>query len=153
MPRQRGGSPTGEISMGYTNKQKIGGLNKMEIKHRFSGKVLFESQKESLKEAVVEADREKADLRGADLVGAYLEGANLVGVDLRGADLRGADLRGADLEGAYLEGANLVGVDLRGADLVGANLRGIKITLKEKEFLDKWFAWEIIGKQNEKLEE
>ena len=55
----------------------------MEIKHRVSGKVLFSSEKKTLKEVVIEAVGKKADLRGA-----YLEGADLTGADLEGADLR-----------------------------------------------------------------
>src|SRR3990167_1530937 len=103
------------------------------------GSVIWESEKETLKEAVVEKNKHDADLRGADLYdadlygadlyganlyGANLRGANLRGADLRGANLRGADLRGADLYDANLRGANLRGANLRGADLYGANLRG-----------------------------
>ena len=98
------------------------------------GSVLYESEKTTVKEAVVEANLRGADLRGAnlrgaDLYGADLRGADLYGADLRGADLRGAnlyeaDLRGADLYEANLCGANLCGADLRGADLRGADLRG-----------------------------
>ena len=112
---------------------------KIEIKNRFTGKVLFEYEKENntVKDTVIEAVRKGADLRGADLGGAYLRGADLRGAylrgadlrvadlggaDLRGADLRGADLRGADLRGAYLRGAYLGYADLRGADLRGADL-------------------------------
>ena len=60
---------------------------KIEIKNRFTGKVLFEYEKENntVKDTVIEAVRKGADLRGADLGGA----------DLWGADLRVAYLRGA----------------------------------------------------------
>ena len=57
----------------------------MDIKCRFSGKVLFSFETDSIKicvEAAVEA--------GASLVGANLGSANLVGADLRGANLVGA---------------------------------------------------------------
>ena len=37
--------------------------------------------------------------------------------DLKGANLKGADLKGADLKGAYLKGAYLKGADLEGANL------------------------------------
>ena len=111
---------------------------KFEIKSRWTGKVLFEYEKENntVKDTLIEAvkngadlggaylggaDLGGADLRGADLRGAYLGGAYLGGADLGGADLRGADLGGADLGGAYLRGA-----DLGGADLGGAYLRGAK---------------------------
>jgi len=74
----------------------------MEIKHRFTNKVLY--------------THPDANLRDADL-----RDANLRGADLRGADLRGADLRYADLSGADLRYADLRDVDLRGVDLRGAN--------------------------------
>jgi uncharacterized protein YjbI with pentapeptide repeats len=75
----------------------------IEIKNRFTGKIIIVGEYESIKDAV-----EKN--RGADLYGAYLYGANLRGADLYGANLRGANLRGADLGGAYLGGAYLRGV-------------------------------------------
>ena len=116
---------------------------KIEIKNRWTGKVLFEYEKENntVKDTLIEAVKNKAYLGGADLGGAYLRGAylrgaylgdaDLGGADLGGADLRGADLRGADLGGAYLRGAYLGGADLggaylRGAYLGGADLRGAK---------------------------
>ncbi len=104
---------------------------KFEIKHRWSGSVLFECEALSLRlavEAAVEkgADLEGADLEGADLKGADLKGAYLEGAYLEGADLKGANLRDAYLEGAYLEGANLEGANLKGAYLKGAYLEDIK---------------------------
>jgi hypothetical protein len=97
--------------------------NKIVIK-TVLGSVIWESEKETLKDAVLEKHNHDADLRGADLRGAYLRGADLYGANLRDANLRGADLRGADLRGAYLRGADLYGANLRGADLYGANLYG-----------------------------
>jgi len=113
------------------------------------GKVLYDSEKESMKDALVDAVKSGANIRGANLVvanlrgadlrdadlicadlrGANIRGANLYGADLRGANLRGADLGdanlyGADLRGANLRGADLGGADLRGSDLGGTNLRG-----------------------------
>ena len=89
--------------------------NKLQIK-TLAGKVLFESDKTTLKEAVEEAVSRNVDLGDADLRDAYLGDA-----DLRGANLRGADLGDADLEGANLEGADLRGADLRDADLEGVD--------------------------------
>jgi len=66
-----------------------------EIKHRFTGAVLFSLETESLKLCVQAAVKAKACLRDAYLGGAYLRGADLGGADLRGAYLGGADLRGA----------------------------------------------------------
>ena len=103
----------------------------IQIKNRFTFEVIFESKKESIREALLEAVRSGANLHRANLRGVDLCGVNLHRADLRGADLRGANLRGADLCYANLSGANLRGVDLyyadlRGADLRGANLRGAK---------------------------
>ena len=69
---------------------------KIQIKSIF-WKLLFEyeSENNTIKETLIKAFEEGADLRGADLRDAYL----------RDADLRGADLRDADLRGAYLRGA------------------------------------------------
>jgi len=78
---------------------------KIEIKNRFTGKILFEFETENntilktLKEAIMRG----ADLSGADLSGAELSGADLRGADLSGADLSGADLRGADLSGLKIQ--------------------------------------------------
>jgi hypothetical protein len=85
---------------------------KIEIKHRFTENVLYSCEAENMKEAVIEAV-----INGADLRGANLRGANLDGADLRGANLRGADLYGANLRGANLRGANLRGADLYGEKL------------------------------------
>ena len=97
----------------------------MDIKN-VGGKVLFKSDKETIKETLIEAIKKGIDLRDADLRDAYLRGAYLRDADLRDADLRGADLRGANLR--------------------GANLRGIKITEKEKEHIIKALCWEIVPK-------
>ena len=104
---------------------------KIEIRSRFSLKVLFshECEDNSVAITLAAAINAKANLRSANLCSANLRGANLRSADLRsadlcGADLRGANLRGADLRGADLCSANLRGADLRGADLCSANLRG-----------------------------
>ena len=85
---------------------------KIEIKNRFTGKVLFEYEKvdNTVKETLVEAVKRDANLYGADLCCAYL----------RGADLRDAYLRDADLRGVNLCDANLYGADLRCANLCDA---------------------------------
>ena len=105
---------------------------KIQIKNRL-GQVLCEYEKEenTVKDTVVEAVKNGADLRGADLRGADLRGAYLRGADLRDAylcdaDLGDADLRGADLRDAYLDDADIHGADLRGADLGGADLGDAK---------------------------
>ena len=70
-----------------------------EIKHRFSGSVLFSLETESLKLCVEAAVKSGANLRGANLDGANLDGAYLRGAHLGGAYLDGANLRGAKLIG------------------------------------------------------
>jgi hypothetical protein len=91
---------------------------KIEIKNRWTGSIIFTYEKENntVKQTLVKAVSE----------GANLEGANLEGADLEGAYLEGANLEGADLEGAYLKGAYLKGANLEGANLKGANLDPIK---------------------------
>ncbi len=76
-----------------------------EIKHRWNGSILFTSQAESLRSAVIEAVKSKTNLSNADL---------------RGADLSNAYLRDADLSGANLSNTNLIGANLSNADLSGA---------------------------------
>jgi uncharacterized protein YjbI with pentapeptide repeats len=102
---------------------------KIEIKNSWTGKILFEYEKEdnTLKNTLIEAIKQDIDLRGVDLSRADLRGADLNGVDIRGADLRGANLNGVDIRGADLRGANLNGVDIRGADLSRADLRGVNL--------------------------
>ena len=121
---------------------------KIQIKSRFSGAVLFETEIAAefadrnygfrLGLAVRAAYKSGANLSGADLSDAYLSGLDLRGSDLRdsnlrdsilrgadlsGLDLRGSDLRGADLRGSNLSGSNLSGSNLRGSNLSGSNLR------------------------------
>ena len=70
---------------------------KIEIKGIF-GSVLFsyESENNTIKETILKAIQERANLRGADLSRANLREADLSGADLSGANLSGADLSGAD---------------------------------------------------------
>ena len=90
---------------------------KIEIKSIF-GSLLFEhnSENNTIKETIKEAN-----LRGVNLREANLREADLRGANLREADLSGADLRGANLREADLSGANLRGADLRWADLSEVN--------------------------------
>ena len=85
---------------------------KIEIKNRWTGRVLFEYSSE---DNTMAKTVEVSVSRGANLRGANLRGANLCDANLRGANLCDADLRGADLRGADLRGADLRGADLRGA--------------------------------------
>ena len=97
---------------------------KIQIKNRWNGSVIFETDAANLGQAILIALKSRANLRGANLRGADLCDANL-----RGADLCDADLRGADLRGANLCGADLRGADLRGADLCDAKNAELPIAM------------------------
>ena len=99
--------------------------SKFEIKHRYSGAVLYSLETESIKLCVEAALKSRADLSGADL-----NGVDLNGEDLSRANLSRADLIGANLIGANLSRANLNGADLIGANLSRANLNGAKSLVK-----------------------
>ncbi|MDD5519138.1 MAG: pentapeptide repeat-containing protein, partial [Candidatus Omnitrophica bacterium] len=77
----------------------------VEIKNRFTGSVIYTSECENLRQAVIEALSKKADLSGANLSRADLYGADLSGANLSRADLYGADLSRANLSRADLYGA------------------------------------------------
>ncbi len=109
-----------------------------------SSKVVYQSTKSTLRDAVIEAvndgaDLREANLREADLSKANLSGANLREADLREANLREADLRGADLYEANLYEADLCEANLREADLMSAKFYGKKATpqtLKQSQVTD-----------------
>ena len=113
-----------------------------QIKHRYTGAVLFELKCGSFLLCVEAAVRSRAYLAGANLARANLAGANLAGAYIARADLAGANLAGANLAGAYIADANLAGAyiadanlagayiaraDLAGANLAGANLAGANL--------------------------
>ena len=102
-----------------------------------SGLILFQSTKETIKEAILEKYTVDADLRDADLRGANLRDADLRGANLRDADLRDADLCGADLYGTNLRGADLRGADLYGTDLYGTDLRGVDLHKLPIDFINQ----------------
>lgn len=97
----------------------------MKVMSKF-GKELYDSECETVRDAIIKAVASEANLIGANLSGADLSGANLRRANLSGADLRWADLSGANLSGANLSGAYLRWADLSGADLRRANLLPIK---------------------------
>ena len=99
-------------------------MEKIQIKS-IDGKILFDNEKENfntIKDAVVEAVKSKADLSKADLSGADLQEADLRQVDLHMANLYMANLYMANLSKANLYMANLSKADLRQANLQQANL-------------------------------
>jgi hypothetical protein len=81
---------------------------KIKILNRWTLKVIFECEADSMKAAVELARQQGVSLSGADLRDANLSYADLSGANLRGADLRDADLRDANLSGANLRGADLL---------------------------------------------
>ena len=97
---------------------------KIEIKNRWTGKVLFEYSKENntIRETVLEALKSRANLSDADLIGANLSRANLSCANLSRANLSRANLSRANLSDANLSRADLIRANLIGADLIGADL-------------------------------
>ena len=81
-----------------------------EIKHRFTGLVLFSLECGSLKLCVEAAIKSRANLSRANLSRANLSGANLSDANLIGANLIGVNLIGANLSRANLIGANLTAI-------------------------------------------
>ena len=84
-------------------------MSTIQIKHRYTGAVLYEHEPTDEQQASGLAMR------------AALEAAVKCGANLSGANLSGANLSGANLSGAYLSGANLSGAN--GADLAIAMTR------------------------------
>ena len=98
---------------------------KIQIKNRYTEKVIYECKAKNIKEAVEKAVKEKVSLFGADL---------------RGANLWEANLRRANLRRANLIGANLIEADLRGANLSRADMNAVfyktKITKEQKQIVE-----------------
>ena len=65
----------------------------MDILHRYTKEVIYSSNKETIKEAVIEAVAAKANLSKANLSGVNLAWMDLSGMDLSGADLFGARIK------------------------------------------------------------
>jgi len=104
----------------------------IEIKDRHSSRVLFETEAETLKDALEEAialqvDLSCADLRNADLGGAFLDGAQLSNADFSGASLFGATLDRATLIGTRFCGVDMRYTNIRYASLKKAVLRNSKL--------------------------
>jgi uncharacterized protein YjbI with pentapeptide repeats len=127
-----------------------------EIKHRFTGAVLFSLECDSLKLCVQAAVKAKADLRDSDLRGSNLRdsdlrGSNLRDSDLSYSDLRGSNLRDSDLRGSDLSYSDLSYSDLRDSDLSYSDLRGSDLRgSKEAAQLGQpngWHAWTYLDKE------
>ena len=103
---------------------------KFEIKNRFNGAVLFETELS----AGLAAEKYALQL-GFAVKKAVESSANLSSANLRSADLSSADLRSADLSGANLSSANLSSAYLIDADLRSANLSGADIETFRQDFI------------------
>jgi uncharacterized protein YjbI with pentapeptide repeats len=64
----------------------------IQIKHRYTNKIIFEADVDTIKEAVELAVSHKIDLYNADLSHANLFGADLSNTNLTGAHLTRANL-------------------------------------------------------------
>ena len=106
----------------------------IEIKNRWTGDIIYSSEKTTMKEAVEESVKSEADLSEADLSEANLSEADLSEANLSEANLSEADLSEADLSKANLFEANLYEADLYEAKFWGKT--NIPIILKENQIDD-----------------
>jgi hypothetical protein len=99
----------------------------MKIRNRWTSEIIYESEKQTLKETLIEAMSNKANLREADL-----SNANLSNADLRYANLYNADLSNANLWGAknYYDNHDIA----------------LELIRREKISTFNKAEWEIIGK-------
>ena len=74
-----------------------------EIKHRYTGAVIYSCEAEAFRECAERAVKEKVSLRGANMRWADLREANMSGANMRGADMSGANMIGADMRGANMD--------------------------------------------------
>jgi len=121
------------------NKAKKTKKINITIKNRFTGAIIYESEKTTYKDAINEmvkdannngtrADLTRANLADADLTRINLTGANLTDADLTSANLADANLTDVNLTGANLTDADLTNANLTDADLTSANLADANLT-------------------------
>jgi len=103
----------------------------IKIKDRYSDRVLFETEAETLKDALEEAVELQVNLCCADLRNADLGGACLANAQLSNAGFSGANLFGVMWWGATLIGTDFCNADLRYANFRHANLK--KAVLRNSE--------------------
>ena len=98
---------------------------KIEIKHKFTGAVIFAYEKENntIKDTVEEAVRLNVSLEYANLENSNLQNCDLENCKLQNANLQNCDFRNSNLAYSYLEYANLQNCDLRYANLKNADLK------------------------------
>ena len=127
---------------------------KIEIKSVF-GTVLFTYEKENntIKETLLEALKNNADLSGVNLSGVNLSGADLSYADLSGANIRYADLRYADLSYAKNTEISYLPMFCKWSHSIKGNK--IQIGCKEKTIKewDSFFASEEEYETNRNTEE
>ena len=121
-----------------------------EIKHRFTGAVLFSGKFGSLRLCVEAAVEAKADLSRADLYGADLYGANLYGANLYGANLSGANLYGADLidGGQRADGYRFVGWIKDGVLMLRAGCRNFTMEEARAHWSPDSYSNKVMGAES-----
>jgi uncharacterized protein YjbI with pentapeptide repeats len=149
-------------------------MAKVQIKHKATSKILFESEIEACEKDLIKvalemavllgADLRGADLRGADVRGSFLKGACLRGTNLGAADFGGADLEEADfgdaclygtdfrntnLRGSSFRGASLWGAKFEGADLDGASIRDVRVPPNDHRFISE-ILWRAAKTESQK---
>lgn len=100
----------------------------LDIKDRFTGKVLYSGQAPCIAALVEEAVAEGCDLSEAELSGLDLSRADFSGARLSRANLKRTNLLRTDLTGAILSDADLQSSDMFGAILFKANLAGANLS-------------------------
>jgi uncharacterized protein YjbI with pentapeptide repeats len=100
----------------------------LEIRHRFSGDLIYSAPAPSLGALVESAVSWGIDLSHADLVGVNLPRTDLTGAQLSGANLARAILVGTDFTGAKLAGTTLASADMHGVILCKASLAGADLS-------------------------
>jgi len=118
----------------------------IEIKDRYSGRVLFETEAETLKDALEKAVVLGMDLSCADLRNADLREACLTNANLSNADFSGASLFKAILWKSSLIGARFCNVDLRYANVRYAKLK--KAVLRNSELICTYFLGSNLARAN-----
>jgi hypothetical protein len=124
----------GLLSREELDQRMPDGCSYFAIRHRESGKVLFDGMAQTLRVLVESAlaagsDLSDADLRGINLIRADLTRGRLARADLSKAILVGADLSRAQLTGATLTSAELSRATMYKTNLSEANLSDANLTM------------------------
>lgn len=117
-----------------------------EIKHRFSGDIMYEGMAPSFVALAERAVAEGVDLSESNMAGMNLAGAVLSGGRFVRADLRRVNMVRADLTGAKLAEATLVSSDMTGAILYKANLARADLSDANMSMVNA--AWAFLARAN-----